>query len=235
MSKDKRSAIILSICSAIIQKKQGSQPLVVGITGIDTSGKSKLIKELADQLRRMDQDVQTIHVDNFHNPKSQRYNENLSEPDQYFQLSIDFNFLKQSLLEPIKQLGKIEIGIDHLDLESDTVSVHKHYRITPNTIILIEGVFLYRPETRPFIDFFIFLKINEETALQRAWIRDVPSQGEEVIGKYHTKYFPAQRRYLEEYRPDLVSDIVIDNSNLDNPQIVIWPESMPAEVANENK
>ncbi|MCK6258993.1 hypothetical protein LCY76_20690 [Fictibacillus sp. KIGAM418] len=222
--------LINNLCSLIIKQRSADTPLIVGITGIDTSGKTQLTYELHKHLQTLNESVQIVHVDDFHNPKSKRYVPDLPEADQYYNLSINFDELVTKVLNPIKDQGQLQITLNHLDILSDSMSLQKEYSIFPNSIVLLEGVFLFRPETYPFIDFSIFLNIDEDTALQRAAIRDVPTQGEEVLNKYHTKYFPAQRTYLQIYRPDLIADVVIDNSDWTSPIVAKWPSLGMGEV-----
>ncbi|MGV7117209.1 hypothetical protein [Paenibacillus kyungheensis] len=226
-----REYLIYNICNEIIKNKNAETPLIVGLTGIDTSGKSKMAEELKKVFIQKNVEVQLVHVDDFHYPKSKRYNDSLSEPDQYYELSINFEAIRNNLLEPIKSSTQLEVTLPHLDLLTDSMSITKNYNITKDTIVLIEGVFLYREEVRPYIDFYIFLDIEEEVVIQRAEIRDVPVQGVEVLEKYHTKYLPAQRRYINKFQPNIVSNIVINNSDFENPQIKKWPHSSNSEVS----
>ena len=74
----------------------------------------------------------------------------------------------------------------------------KSYSFDQNTIIIFEGVFLFRKELSPYIDYKIFLDISFEESKNRAKTRDVPVYGEEILTMYEEKYLPSQRRYLEE-------------------------------------
>ncbi|PIC04419.1 hypothetical protein CS060_09700 [Anoxybacillus flavithermus] len=234
MSSETRQNLIKNLCSLITLKRLGDKPLIVGITGMDTSGKTQLTAELDNFLKNKNIPVQTIHVDDFHNPKSIRYASDLPEPEQYYERSIDFNRLVHEVLLPIRRRGQIDITLTHLELLSDTWSLQRRYNVTPNTIVLLEGVFLFRQETRPLIDFFVYLHVSEEVIIQRARLRDVPTQGDEVIRKYYTKYLPAQRKYLKKFRPDLFADVVIDNTDWVNPKILVWPKNFPSEVHDAN-
>lgn len=225
-----RESVITNIASLIVKKRQENTPLIVGITGVDTSGKTQLTNELKVALINQGYQVQVVHVDDFHNEKAIRYANELSEPDQYYYRSIDFEKIARDLLQLIKKNRRLETTINHLNLDTDTWTYNKKYLINPQTIVLLEGVFIYRDETRPFIDTFIHLHVDEAIVLERAQLRDKPKQGEEVIRKYHAKYLPAQRRYLEKYNPCLIADVIVENSNWEKPKILKWPENFQLEA-----
>ena len=66
----------------------------------------------------------------------------------------------------------------------------------------------------------IFLEVPFTESKNRAGIRYVPIYGEQGLGKYDEKYFPAQKKYLEEYPPLITADMIIDNTNWDHPGVV---------------
>lgn len=56
--------------------------------------------------------------------------------------------------------------------------------------------------------------------LTRARLRDVPRFGEGILEKFVTRYIPVQERYLAEYRPEKLSNMVIDNNDHQAPGVV---------------
>lgn len=100
-----------------------------------------------------------------------------------------------------------------LDLDTDLYINRKEYTIESDSLVLFEGVLLYRPPLEEFIDYKIFLDIGFDEMLRRAEARDVPRFGAEILAKYREKYIPVQKKYLEMYKPREKSDLVIDNSN----------------------
>jgi uridine kinase len=81
--------------------------------------------------------------------------------------------------------------------------------------VIFEGVFLFRKELAPYLDYKVFLDIPFEASKIRAKVRDSQAS----IDKYNIKYLPAQEKYLKEYPPSKVADIIIDNSNWEYPVI----------------
>lgn len=211
----------------IDRRKSPDRPLVVGITGVDTAGKSQLAEVLSTRLQAGRRHVQLIHVDDFHRPHAERHHPELTQPQQFYQLSIDFPRLRRELLEPIRHQGGVSTRLRLLDHYSDTWSIHRTYHVDAATVVLLEGIFLLRPEIREFIDVMVFLHVDEATVLARATARDVPRQGIEVMARYHRKYLPGQREYLAANRPRDHADIIVDNRDYRAPRVLKWPEPTP--------
>ena len=95
-------------------------------------------------------------------------------------------------------------------------TLEKEYNFKPNTIVILEGVFLLREELSQYMDYKVFLEIPFEESKRRAEARDPQA----TMEKYETKYLPAQRKYLSLYPPELHADIIIDNINWEYPSII---------------
>ena len=75
--------------------------------------------------------------------------------------------------------------------------------------VLVDGVFLLRPELRALWDFRVFVAVDFGELLRRGIARD----GGATRGLYLTRYLPAQRRYLAEVEPELLADAVLENTD----------------------
>jgi len=101
-------------------------------------------------------------------------------------------------------------------VKSNKYDVVKDYSVNGETIIILEGVFLFRREFAPYINYKVFLEISPEESKKRAAQRDNP----ETVNKYDAKYLPAQLKYLTEYPPAHTADIIIDNTEWEYPKPV---------------
>lgn len=86
--------------------------------------------------------------------------------------------------------------------------------------MIVEGIFLLREDVREFIDYMVFLHVEPQEMLDRAYRRDVPHQGLSVLRKYHEKYIPGQRFFLQQNRPQDHADVIIDNSRWHSPTVI---------------
>lgn len=218
-----RQQLVEELADLLQGRKQPGRPLVAGLTGMDTSGKSQLATALAAEFGRRGADHQLVRIDDFHRPRAVRYRSDLPEAEAYYHHSIDFGRAAEELLRPVREDGRLSAELTLLDLPTDTYTLTRTYEVGPETIVLVEGVFLFRAEIRDLIDLFVYLDVAEDVVLARGRLRDVPSQGEEVMGKYHTKYLPAQRAYLAEHPPTEHAEVIVDNSDWAAPAVRVWP------------
>ena len=216
---DKINSIYYKVSNAIMNSKKKDRPLIAGINGIDTSGKTIFSKELANYLEKNGFHVQTIHMDDFHNPSEIRYKD--SNPIlSYIHNAFNLNCIETELLKPAISDGMLEKELTLLELETNEFNIIKKYEISPDTVVLVEGVLLYREPIDKYFDLRIYLDISFDEVLNRASIRDGYLMGETVVEKYQQKYIPIQKWYIEKYQPMKKSAIIIKNDNYEKPEIV---------------
>ena len=108
-----------------------------------------------------------------------------------------------------------------LDLDADTYSNEVTFEVGDSTIIIIEGVLLYRPPIDELIDYRVFLDVSFDEVISRVQRRDVPKYGESFLQRYNDRYIPGQKIYLNEYSPKERCEIVVDNNDYLKPVISI--------------
>jgi uridine kinase len=211
--------VIEKIKGAIETRKTDARAFVVGITGIDLSGKTEFTQRLASALSEIKHKVAIIHLDDFHNPRDYR-NAGPDPVQNYWESNFNIDSLIISLLAPLKRGEEFQADLKLLNLRTDRYEVEKQFTFDRETIVLFEGVFLFRRELIKYLDYKIYLDISFEESRRRALRRDLPLYGDEFLTRYETKYWPAQKRYLEEYPPARFADLVIDNTDWRNPRII---------------
>lgn len=222
----KINGIYKEIAGYILNRKQKNKPLIVGINGVDTSGKSTFSKELARYLFNIGFKSHTISMDDFHNPSKIRNKEN-NPVISYLNNAFDITKIENEIMKPLLTENKLDKELLLLNLETDEFINHKRYVIDEDTIVLFEGVLLYREPLNQYFDFRIFIDISFDEVLERAAKRDLNLLGKNVIEKYNNKYIPIQKLYIEKYNPKILSDVIIDNNDYWNPKIVKHPNSIP--------
>jgi phosphoglycolate phosphatase len=206
-----------SIVKEIFGKKKEGR-FIVGINGVDTSGKTTFTKELKKYLEIEGHHVESLSIDDFHNESKIRYR-NSDPVEGYINDAFDLVNLEH-FLDEIKNKKIENKRVKHLDLETDKFSKTKDYFFRNDTIVLLEGVLLYRPPIEKYVDLKIFLDISFEEVLKRAKKRDIPKYGIEFLEKYKKKYIPIQKKYLKENNVKEKCDIIIDNNDYNNPKIM---------------
>jgi phosphoglycolate phosphatase len=193
-----------------------NKPLIIGVNGVDTSGKTIFASNFMRFLNDLGHNTLLIHMDDFHNRRAVRMSD--TSPRGY--LNNAFNTaLLGDLLSSI-QRGHTDQTLELLDLDTDENSNIKRFAADSNTIVIVEGVLLYRPPLDQFFSYKIFLDIDFDEVLRRAALRDVPKYGEEFLEKYRNRYIPAQETYLDEYSPKTHCHMLIDNNDYADPKML---------------
>ena len=187
----------------------------MGISGVDASGKTEFAKGFVNYLRKKNTVTQPILIDDFHNEKKIRY-KNIDRVKCYFQDSFNISKIVDELLVPIAEGKTVNVSFKLLNLEADQYTIGKSYSATKDTIVVFEGVFLFRDEFSDYIDYKVWVDADSAECLRRAKLRDSKS----AYAKYETKYLPAQKHYLSKYPPNKIADLIIDNITWENPIII---------------
>jgi phosphoglycolate phosphatase-like HAD superfamily hydrolase/uridine kinase len=211
---DRRLPIFEKILGEIERKKDKERPFVIGVNGIDGSGKTEFAEALEKFLINRNYLTQAIHLDDFHNPKAIRY-AGRDQADNYYNKSFNINLIVENLLKPLRQKETSSVHMTLLDWPTDKQDAEREFSFNPETIVIFEGVFLFRKELAKYIDYKVFLDITFEESKKRAKGRDPKT----VIKKYDEKYLPAQAKYLKEYPPEKMADMIIDNNDWEYPRI----------------
>jgi len=216
---------LMNVFEKIIEKinlKNNNKPMLVCIDGVDTSGKTTFADILAENLElKTNINPVRVSIDRFHNSKDIRMKRGALSPEGFYYDSFNYEKIISLVLEPVKS-GKSFIinGIYDYRIESDVSS--EKILINNNSVILMDGIFLLRPEIYSYWDLSIFLDINFEEVLKRAIKRDVKLFGSEeaVVKRYKNRYIPGEKIYLSEVKPAEKADIVIDNNDYNNRRII---------------
>lgn len=91
----------------------------------------------------------------------------------------------------------------------------------PGAALLVDGVFLLRPELADAWELSIFLAVDRAVALRRAIARDASRMGghDNARARYETRYFPGETLYLEAVHPERLADVVVENTDPDRPRL----------------
>jgi len=184
--------------------------LIVGISGIDGSGKGFVSVEIARQLREAGFNVAVIAADGWLNVPSIRFND--SNPGLHFyDHALRLDQLFDQVISPLRENRSVKCEVDHID-ETATSARKKSYNMQAVDVVLLEGIFLFKPDYRRYFDLMVWVDCSFETALQRALNRRQEGLStEETIRAYQKIYFPAQTIHLERDEPMKAADLVLPN------------------------
>jgi uridine kinase len=167
----------------------------IGIDGVDGAGKTRLGEELAQELTSRGRSAVRVSLDQFERGTAERYARGDLSPEGFYRDSFDLERFRAHVLS--------------IDGPSDLT-------------IVVDGVFLQRPELADLWDATVWVEADIDVAADRGaernrvWFDSL----DETFERYRVRYKPAQRRYIEEQRPDERATFVFRNTDLTEPELV---------------
>ena len=210
---------LLDELAALVAATAAGRRARVAVDGVDASGKTTLADRLAEAVRPT-RPVVRASVDGFHRPRAERYRRGRDSPLGCYEDTFDHQALRTRLLEPFVRDGShlvaaFDLTRDRaLDLEVATAPL--------DAVLVVDGVFLQRPELGVGWDLVVHLQVPDEVVLQRARARDGGDPAE-VERRYLARYLPAQRLYESACCPAERADVVLDNRDPSAPVLLRWP------------
>jgi uridine kinase len=206
----------------LVLAQRGSHPLRVAIDGPDAAGKTTLADELATIGQARGRSVIRASIDGFHRPRDERHRRGLESPKGYYLDSFDYDSLRSNLLLLLGPDGSGRYRTAVFDLRSDT-RLKGPRRLGPaDSVLLVDGVFLLRPELNDLWDLRVFVHVPPDEVLRRAMGRDRALFGsaDALRRRYERRYIPGQRLYLAAVRPLKLADAVFENTNPASPRLL---------------
>ena len=202
-----------SLASTILQRLAVLTPtrsLLVGLSGIDASGKGWLAEQLLARLALECPETIKINVDGWLNLPGKRFGP-IAPGLHFYENALRLEEFYCNLVLPLREQGSIYLETEFT--EETATSYRKHiYDVKSASIILVEGIFLFKSSYRELFDLAIWVDCSFFTALGRALKRRQENLAEpQVIAAYETIYFPAQRIHFERDDPRRGADLIFNN------------------------
>jgi len=208
---DKR-ALESTIESIAERRKNGDrrQSLVVGVSGIDASGKGYVTRHIIERLQARRLRTLAIHGDEWLNLPQKRFSP-VRPAHHFYNHALRLDDMFRELILPLKR-QRSHRGIMNVVEETATAHREQEFAFEDIDIILVECIFLFKRCVRPHIDLAVWIDCSFETAINRAIRRIQEGLSEtETIRAYETIYFPAQRVHFRKDRPRETADFILFN------------------------
>ncbi|MEM1368239.1 MAG: AAA family ATPase [Cyanobacteria bacterium P01_H01_bin.15] len=198
-----------SLVYTLVEKSKFKSPFVIGISGIDGSGKGYIAKKLAQGITNAGRKCELIGIDGWIQPPAQRFSS--SNPGEYFYRNgFRFAEMHENLFQPLTQTGSIDLWAKHSAPDNSSDMLDFHYQIDRGEVLIFEGIFLF--QGRFEFDYQIWIECSYETALKRALQRNQEGLPEaDILRDYNQIYFPAQRIHLATDKPRQSCDYLLLN------------------------
>ena len=191
----------------------------IGIDGVDGAGKSVLAGELTTALRARGRTVVHASIDGFHQPRALRHARGSRDPEGFYRDSYDLAAFQEQLFDPFAPGGHGRHRAHVFDARTDTINLAEQQQAAPGTILIVDGIFLHRPELRGRWTWSLWLDVDRATTLQRCVARD-GSGSPDPADASNRRYVEGQELYLREAAPQQHATHVIDNNDLAHPVLL---------------
>src|SRR5580693_1710372 len=145
MDKGTRGELLDRLAEAI-ESVTTSRPLRVAVDGPPAAGKTTLADELALLLRSRGREVIRASTEGFQLPRAQRYRHGEFSPEANYHETFDYDTLRRVLLDPLGPDGDRCYQQAVYDLDTDTAVSAPTTTAPASAVLLLDGVFLLRPE-----------------------------------------------------------------------------------------
>lgn len=189
-----------------------SRSLLVGLSGIDGSGKGYLAGQIEAHLAQRAVAAAILHLDGWLNLPEKRFCE-AAPAENFYENAIRFDEFFAQLVMPLRDGRSVRLVADFVE---ETASQYRRevYDFKNVGVIVVEGIFIFKPQYRELFDLAVWVDCSYPTALARAIERGQEGLSPaKTIRAYETIYFPAQRLHLAEDKPRENADLILENDS----------------------
>jgi uridine kinase len=187
-----------------------TRSLLVGVSGIDGCGKGYIAGQLEARLALHGVTPAILNVDGWLNLPETRFNQG-APAENFYKNAIRFDEFFTQLVTPLRDRRSIHLVADYAEETASNYRKHT-YDVKDVSVVLVEGIFLFKPRYREYFDLAIWIDCSFSTALARAINRAQEGLSPaNTIDAYETIYFPAQRIHLAQDKPRENADLIFEN------------------------
>lgn len=196
--------------------------LRVAVDGVDGVGKTTLADRLGAAVEGLGRPVLRASADGFLNPRAVRYGLGRDSPEGFYRDTYDLAALRHHLLDPLAPCGSGLCRRAVFDHAADTSLPAEAVQAPPGAALVLDGMFLHRPELAGVWDLSIFLDAPFAVTIPRGAARGAGYGSPDPEAPANRRYVEGQRLYLAECTPQARADVVIDHRDLAAPRILAW-------------
>ena len=176
-------------------KDSKKETITIAIDGMTGSGKTTLAEELAKIYNSP-----IIHADDFFLPPELRTEERLNEPGG----NIHYEKMKKEITDNLKN-AKVNDVIKYKPFICKIQNYGEEKNLKLNRVNIVEGSYCLNPYFGKYYDISIFLKINEQSQIER-----LTKRCPQMINNFINKWIPLENKYHEAYKVYENCDIKFD-------------------------
>jgi uridine kinase len=207
---------LTDVVEAILNRRTTHPPtmaLLVGLSGIDGSGKGYLARHVVMALTGRGLKAAAINIDCWLNLPSIRFDP-VRPGENFYEKGLRLDELFTRLVLPLRATRSARVTMDWVD-ETATASRPHTYDFENLDIIVLEGAYLFKRKYRGHFDLAVWVDCSWETALERSIARSQEGlPPEETVRAYRTIFFPAEEIHFTKDDPRGSADLIVSNDPL---------------------
>jgi uridine kinase len=217
---DTRAAMLDRVVEMI--DSLGSHRLRVAIDGFTAAGKTSLGHELARGLSQRGRPVLRASLDDFKRPWNERHLYDRESGEGYYRNAFDREAACRLLLDPSDPAADGLVALCSIDPLTQIDHSAVNSAMPANGVLIVDGVFAYRPEINAYWDLRIWVEIDPELSVRRGIERDLDIDGgaEAAEALHRDRYLVGELVYIDEVDPRSFVEVIVDNTDFDNPRVV---------------
>jgi uridine kinase len=193
--------------------------VLVAVDGVDGAGKTVFADGFAQVFAESGTTVFRSSIDGFHRPRSERYARGRRSPEGFYRDSYDYPTFRRVLIDPFREGGQTAgttgFQLEAFDLLRDAPVESTWVSAPRDAVLIVDGIFLHRPELRDLWDWSVWLEVPWDVAYARMALRDGSDPDPDAPS--NTRYREGQELYLDEADPKAAASVIIDNADLAHP------------------
>jgi uridine kinase len=198
----------------------GGGRVIVAIDGIDGAGKTTFADGFAEVFAEAGSAVYRASIDGFHRPRAERYARGRQSPEGYYRDSYDYATFRRVLIDPFldgaQTSGTTGFQLSAFDVVRDAAVESQWVTAPRDAVLIVDGIFLHRPELRGLWHWSVWLDVPETVACARMALRD--GSDPDPAAPANARYRQGHELYLHDARPELAASAIVDNSDLAHPR-----------------
>src|SRR5476649_989721 len=207
-----KSEVIAALAEEILHN-YGKGRAIIAVDGLDGAGKTRFADALAAQLGIGHRAVFRASMDDFHQSRARRYARGRDSAEGFYRDSFDYTTFKRVLVEPFRTGSIGSFVLQGFDLKRDVPFQPKWSSGPEDALLVVDGIFLNRPELKGLWNYSIWLEVEPDTAAGRVIARDADAFEHDIANP--NRYIGGQELYLKEANPLEAATAIIDNNDFE--------------------
>jgi uridine kinase len=206
-----------------VRRRFAAGRVVVAVDGGDGAGKTTFADGWAEVFAEDGSTVFRASTCDFHRPRAERYVRGRRDPEGFYRDSFDYSTLRRVLLDPFRegwQTGATTgFQLAAFDLARDAPVEAAWVTAPKDAVLIIDGIFLHRPELRDVWDWSVWLESPLDVRFARMAQRD--GSDPDPFARDNERYRVGHDIYLHDADPRGAASVVVDNTDPEHPVRVL--------------